>query len=139
MESHDPANDEQESSAQFLSNEENKLVDTSKSNEFEKLTTEDTSKTIQECNKDESAKEDTDEKSYLELLESLLYESELNPTYEMFLQKTTEIPEHMLEPKFLSKNVFEKVILASYKRSGNTLMRKYLEDITGVITGTDNK
>ena len=37
----------------------------------------------------------------------------------------------------MSKNVFEKVILASYSRSGNTLLRKYLQDITGVITGSD--
>ena len=57
----------------------------------------------------------------------------------MFLQKTTEIPEHMLNAKFLSKNVFEKVILTCYPRSGNTLLRKYLQDITGVCTGTDRE
>ena len=55
----------------------------------------------------------------------------------MFLEKTTEIPDHILEPKYLSKNVFEKVVLASYPRSGNTLIRKYLEDITGIPTGSD--
>ena len=65
------------------------------------------------------------------------YESELNPTFEMYLKKTTEIPEHLLQPKYFSKNVFEKVVLASYPRSGNTMTRKYLEDITGVITGSD--
>ena len=31
----------------------------------------------------------------------------------------------------------EKVLLTSYSRSGNTLIRKYLEDITGIITGSD--
>lgn len=37
----------------------------------------------------------------------------------------------------MSRNDFEKVVLTSYPRSGNTLLRKYLEDITGVITGSD--
>lgn len=32
----------------------------------------------------------------------------------------------------------EKVILASYPRSGNTLIRSYLERITGLITGSDH-
>jgi hypothetical protein len=37
----------------------------------------------------------------------------------------------------LSKNEFEKVVLVSYPRSGNTLLRKYIEDITRVATGSD--
>lgn len=32
----------------------------------------------------------------------------------------------------------EKVLLASYPRSGNTLIRSYIEKITGVITGSDH-
>ncbi len=32
----------------------------------------------------------------------------------------------------------EKVLLASYPRSGNTLIRSYLERITGIITGSDH-
>jgi hypothetical protein len=32
----------------------------------------------------------------------------------------------------------EKVLLASYPRSGNTLIRSYLEKITGLITGSDH-
>ena len=43
----------------------------------------------------------------------------------------------MNEAKYLSKNLFEKVVLTSYPRSGNTLLRKYLEDITAIITGSD--
>ena len=66
-----------------------------------------------------------------------LFEPDQNPTYEMYLQKTTDIPEQLLEAKFLSSNLFEKVTLASFARSGNTLIRKYLEDITGTVTGSD--
>ena len=55
----------------------------------------------------------------------------------MFLEKTDKIPKQLAESKYLSSNNFEKVILTSYPRSGNTLLRKYLEDITGVITGSD--
>ena len=65
------------------------------------------------------------------------YKIKQNPTYSMYLQKTTDIPKQLLDAKYLSKNLFEKVILTSYPRSGNTLLRKYLEDITGVITGSD--
>ena len=65
------------------------------------------------------------------------FEPDMNPTYEMYLQKTTEIPEHLLEPKFLSNNLFERVTLASFPRSGNTMIRKFFEDITGIFTGSD--
>ena len=66
-----------------------------------------------------------------------LYESGLNPTYEFYLNKTKEVPEHIFESKYLSENLFEKVTIASYGRSGNTLIRKYIEDITGIVTGSD--
>jgi hypothetical protein len=59
------------------------------------------------------------------------------PNYSFYLQKTDKIPSHISTPKYLSKNFFEKVVLTSYPRSGNTLLRKYLEDITGIITGSD--
>jgi len=65
------------------------------------------------------------------------YKLKLCPTYATYLSKKTEIPKHILTAKYLSKNLFEKVILTSYPRSGNTLLRKYLEDITGIITGSD--
>ena len=65
------------------------------------------------------------------------FEPELNPTYEMYLEKTTEIPEHLNEAKFLSKNLLEHVVVASYPRSGNSMIRKYLEDITATFTGSD--
>lgn len=59
------------------------------------------------------------------------------PNYSFYLQKTDKIPSYLSPPKYLSKNFLEKVVLTSYPRSGNTLLRKYLEDITGVITGSD--
>ena len=66
-----------------------------------------------------------------------LYESGLNPTYEFYLNRTKEVPEHILESKYLSENHFEKVTITTYPRSGNTLIRKYIEDITGIVTGSD--
>ena len=39
--------------------------------------------------------------------------------------------------KYLSVNWFEKVALASYPRSGNSLLRRYIENISRVITGSD--
>lgn len=41
------------------------------------------------------------------------------------------------EPEF-TIGAKEKVLLASYPRSGNTLIRSYLEKITGVVTGSDH-
>ena len=60
-----------------------------------------------------------------------------NPNPAFYLQKFDKFPIYLDSGKFLNKNVFEKVILTSYPRSGNTLLRKYIEDITGVITGSD--
>ena len=65
------------------------------------------------------------------------YEDGLTPSHDLYLAKTTEIPEHIKEPKYLITNLFEKVIVTSYSRSGNTLVRKYIQDITGIITGSD--
>lgn len=65
------------------------------------------------------------------------FKMKMNPTYEFFLQKSSEIPAHLNVSKYFSKNLFEKVVLTSYPRSGNTLLRKYLEDITSAITGSD--
>ena len=73
-----------------------------------------------------------------ELPAELMFDPDMNPTYEMYLQKTTDIPEQLLEPKYLSNNLFENVVLASYARSGSAFIRKYLGEITGVITGVDN-
>jgi hypothetical protein len=55
-----------------------------------------------------------------------------SPTPKFYLDITDVIPRHIDEAKYLSKMAFEKVILTSYPRSGNTLLRKYMEDITGV-------
>ena len=65
----------------------------------------------------------------------------LCPSYDVYMQRFEEktYPKYYdSDPKFLSTNSFEKVILASYPRSGNTLLRKYLEQITKVITGSDS-
>ncbi len=43
----------------------------------------------------------------------------------------------MDSPQFTTQ-ANEKVLLASYPRSGNTLIRSYLEKITGIITGSDH-
>lgn len=38
---------------------------------------------------------------------------------------------------FLSSSDHEKVAYTSYSRSGNTILRKYIEAITQVATGSD--
>ena len=47
----------------------------------------------------------------------------------------------MHTPRFLGVDEREGpcVVLASYPRSGNSLLRKILEEITGVITGSDTR
>ena len=69
--------------------------------------------------------------------EGYVFRKKLNPRYETYLEKTKEKPEYLEHPKFLSHNHFEKVALACYQKSGSTLLRRYLENITGVITGSD--
>ena len=69
--------------------------------------------------------------------DSYVYKIKRNPTYETYLEKTKVKPDFLKEPKFLSKNNFESVVIASYQRSGWTLLRKYIENITGVLTGSD--
>ncbi|CAI2367750.1 unnamed protein product [Moneuplotes crassus] len=58
-------------------------------------------------------------------------------TYETYLEKSNEAPKYLNSPKFLSKNVFEKVAMPSYQSSGSTLLRKYIENITCILTGSD--
>lgn len=41
-------------------------------------------------------------------------------------------------PMFLDGEALQNVIFASFPRSGNTFTRKYLESITGIVTGSDN-
>lgn len=42
------------------------------------------------------------------------------------------------ECKFLDKTCqFEKVAFASFYRTGNSFLRKIIEDVTGVFTGSD--
>ncbi len=43
-------------------------------------------------------------------------------------------------PKFLDpNNSFERVVLVSYPRSGNSLLRGHLERVTGILTGSDGR
>lgn len=43
-------------------------------------------------------------------------------------------------PRFLCKySLHEKILLASYPRSGNSFMRKVLERETGIVTGSDSR
>ena len=46
-------------------------------------------------------------------------------------------PNYRWGARFLSKNLFEKVVIASYPGSGATLLRRLIEDITKVTTGSD--
>ncbi len=39
---------------------------------------------------------------------------------------------------FLDGESIDNVILASFPRSGNTMTRKYMESILGIVTGSDN-
>lgn len=59
------------------------------------------------------------------------------PSHSGYLEKTKKIPEYLDDPKFLSENFFEKVAMPSYQSSGSTLLRRYIENITGVLTGSD--
>lgn len=41
------------------------------------------------------------------------------------------------QAKFLSNGLSDAISYTSYPRSGNTMLRKYLENITGIATGSD--
>ena len=69
--------------------------------------------------------------------DSFVFKLKKNPNYETYLEKVKEKPDFLKEPKFLSKNNFESVVIASYQRSGWTLLRKYIENLTGILTGSD--
>ncbi|CAI2369487.1 unnamed protein product [Moneuplotes crassus] len=59
------------------------------------------------------------------------------PTAETYLSKGKELPKAYIKPKFLIRNCFEKVGIASYQESGSSLLRKYIENISYIITGSD--
>lgn len=59
------------------------------------------------------------------------------PTVETYLAKDKELPKGYIKPKFLSRNCFEKVAIASYQDSGSELLRKYIENTTYILTGSD--
>ena len=51
--------------------------------------------------------------------------------------QVTELPKLAFLDGLEAENDQDSLILASYPRSGNTLLRKYLENITGLVTGSD--
>lgn len=53
------------------------------------------------------------------------------------------VPEATSMPRFRTEEEFqvfkERIVLASYPRSGNTMVRKLIEEMTGIFTGSDTK
>jgi hypothetical protein len=61
-------------------------------------------------------------------------------SYEALISKLIGPPDEIKEtiPTFLNGDHYtSKIAFTSYSRSGNTLFRKYMENITGVCTGSD--
>lgn len=72
------------------------------------------------------------------LLEGKMFRRKLCPNTDMYLDsKAKERPKRLKTTKFLSDNSFEKVVIANYQKSGATVLRKYIENITGIFTGSD--
>ena len=69
--------------------------------------------------------------------DGFVWRKKTNPRHETYLENPKEIPESFKDPKFLSSNYFEKVGMANYQKSGSNLLRKYIENITYVLTGSD--
>ena len=67
------------------------------------------------------------------------YDLEFVPTPKMLLSKdfSKRDIEMLSTAKFLPQNHFERVVFDSYSRSGNSLFRKYLQETSGIITGSD--
>ena len=53
------------------------------------------------------------------------------------ISEITELPKIAFLDGLEDDNEQDAVALASYPRSGNTLLRKYLEKVTGLFTGSD--
>jgi hypothetical protein len=65
-------------------------------------------------------------------------EIDLEKHIQLLLSKDlTNIPDFSRQARFLSGAPFQAISYTSYPRSGNTFLRKYLENITGVATGSD--
>ena len=71
------------------------------------------------------------------LREGKTFRRKLCPRPELYLDKTQERPKRLQITKFLPDNYFENTVLACYQRSGSTLLRRYIENITGIFTGSD--
>jgi hypothetical protein len=59
-------------------------------------------------------------------------------TFDQLLKPCTDDQAIGLPTIDFTTGCLEKVLLASYPRSGNTLIRSYLERITGLYTGSDH-
>ena len=61
--------------------------------------------------------------------------------FKAHLLNTNHIVEELPELRFLDglekEDLQDGVVMSSYPRSGNTLLRSYLEKITGLVTGSD--
>ena len=68
-----------------------------------------------------------------------IFRLKASPTTKIFLSKVNKIPKYLnIEPKLLSRNLFETWVLVSYPGSGSSLLRYYLEGITKILTGSDD-
>eukprot|EP01038_Epipyxis_sp_PR26KG_P007558 gene7558-10299_t len=48
--------------------------------------------------------------------------------------------DNLIKSRFLSKySSHDRILLVSYPRSGNSFMRRIIEDITGIVTGSDSR
>ena len=66
------------------------------------------------------------------------YSADFVPTPAIFLERSFEsLLKQFGDPAFLPRNEFDKVLLCSFPRSGNTLFRSYMEHVTRIITGSD--
>ena len=66
------------------------------------------------------------------------YSDKNSPNFEFYLQPySDELEAYLNPPKLLTSNCFEKTLLCSYPRSGNTLLRSLMENLTGILTGSD--
>ena len=53
------------------------------------------------------------------------------------VSEVTELPKLAFLDGLETENDLDAVVLTSYPRSGNTMLRKYLEKIMGLVTGSD--
>ena len=91
-------------------------------------------KLIQATYEEEKKQQRVDE----EEVKGQFYTEDFVPTPSMYLERSFEyLLKQFGDPAFLPRNEFDKVLLCSFPRSGNTLFRSYMERVTRIITGSD--